>query len=49
MAKRKELNPEGETKETKEEIKEIDALRKELKEEKKVEAKAPANPRRNCI
>lgn len=49
MAKRKEINPEGETKEAKEEIKELDTLQKELDEEKKIEAKAPNGPKRNCV
>ena len=49
MAKKREFNPEEEAKGAKDEIKELETLQKELKEEKKVEAKAPSGPRRNCI
>lgn len=49
MSKKREFNPEEEAKGAKEEIKELETLQKELKEEKKVEAKAPNGPRRNCV
>lgn len=49
MSKKREFNPEEEAQGAKEEIKELETLQKELKEEKKVEAKAPNGPRRNCV
>lgn len=48
MSKRKEINPEGETKEAKEEIKELDVLQKELDEEK-IEASKPKKTGGCCI
>ena len=42
MAKKREFNPEEEAKESKEEIKELETLQKELKTETKIEAPKPA-------
>lgn len=50
MSKKREFNPEEEAKESKEEIKELETLQKELKEETKIdEAKAKPKYTGGCF